>query len=298
MRYFATISHEARAESRRVPEMKTMDYQSTIARIDPIRTRPATALGFVAVLRKVLVIVLVWVSVGRPEGAQQRSVDEASGGYVQLFNGKDIAGWSPLDGPWKVQDNAIFFPELVSWAGADLELMCKAVVIPCDFDLRLEWKEFPPASVDAPGVLVIGTHRASREGVDEWTGPLYCGCSVGDHFIQLVTTKEVTVPIRQARFTASAQVRADARVPAGQWNVLRMQCKGPEFRHWLNGKEILRKHLGKETHLIESPTGGSLLKQWLELKQQGFHLRVDLLGRAVALRNISVRAIKDDEKFD
>jgi hypothetical protein len=232
------------------------------------------------------------------EPPNRLSADEARSGFVLLFNGRDLDGWSPADGPWEVRDNAICFRDLKSWAGVDMALVCERQVIPGDFDLRFEWREPPAGSEFMPGVFHIGNHRGIRETEVEWTGPLFCSYLAGDRGIELLTN-DVSIPLNQARFTSSANPSHDARLPAGQWNIARMTCKGPEFRHWVNGKEVLSRNLSKkeDAHYLTRPNGDSLLKQWLELKQRGFRLQLAVLGRAVAYRSIRVRAIDVDEQI-
>jgi len=108
------------------------------------------------------VLGVVWA--GEPNSLTQ---EEKQAGFQLLFNGKNLDGWGPIDGPWKVQEGAMCFPEADSSHGPDF-LAYQAKWLPADFELRFEWKEAPPGPPGLEGQFAIGTSLGETTG-NEWT---------------------------------------------------------------------------------------------------------------------------------
>lgn len=226
--------------------------------------------------------------------------EEKRAGFELLFNGRDLHGWEPArgsskleDGPWKVQDGAIYFQE--DSLGFP-PLACWRKTIPPDFDLRFEWKQASSSAWPFEGHLSIGTSGVVAENT--WTGSFYCAYFAAERFIQLVTMK-TSVPIKFGNTCGNMPPSKDARRPAGQWNEARMVCKGPLFQHWLNGEKIIDVDLRDGRWLIlEKESGKPLLDEWFKVKTRGFRLEIGNADAPAWFRNIKVRAVGEDEEIE
>src|SRR5262245_28427933 len=88
------------------------------------------------------------------------SEDRSADGFVSLFNGKDLTGWTVPAGDgghWKVADGAIDY-DAQSEAKGDKNLWSDRAYR--DFVLKLDWrlKEAPFVNKNVPYILPDGTH--------------------------------------------------------------------------------------------------------------------------------------------
>jgi hypothetical protein len=227
--------------------------------------------------------------------------EEKRAGFKLLFNGRDLRGWEPAmagweleNGPWKVQDGAIYFPlaDSSNWPS----LACGLSLVPADFELRFEWKEAPPGASFLQGHFSLGTYGAMTD--NGFAGRLYCGYFAGARDIQLYTDK-VRIPIKFAGQSQSKAPAKDNKRPAGQWNQARMVCKGSLVQNWLNGKKVLEIDLRRENWLeLRDEPGSPLLDEWFKAKTRGLVLEIGNAGVAAWYRNLKVRAIAEDEELD
>jgi hypothetical protein len=175
-------------------------------------------------------------------------------GFVSLFNGKDLSGWTVPEGDnghWKVVDGAIDY-DAQSEAKADKSLWSQREFT--DFVLQVDWriKETPYVN---PGVMYIlpdGTHardiqgkplrlalpdsdsgvfirNSGRHQVNIWCWPIGSGEMYG------VRTDPKTSP--EVRAAATPRTQADN--PVGQWNHFEITVRGSTVKVVLNGKTVL-----------------------------------------------------------
>ena len=221
--------------------------------------------------------------------------EEKKAGFQILFNGKDLHGWEPKNGPWKVKNGAIYFPKVDECSGGPDCLAYEAKPIPADFELRFEWKEAPPGSPFLEGHFGIG-NCLGQTTENEWTGSLRCNYYAGDRYIELVTDK-VTVPRKWTGVFSSRTPSKDAQGPVGKWNDSRMVCKGSQFQHWLNGQTILEVDLRQGHWMKEQESTSPLVGEWLRVKNRGFRLSLTTVGAAAWYRSLKVRAVAKDEEI-
>jgi hypothetical protein len=92
--------------------------------------------------------------------------DPSADGFVSLFNGRDLTGWTVPEGDgghWKVVDGAIDY-DAQSAARGDKNLWSAREYR--DFVLRLDWrlKEAPFINKSVPYILPDGTHAKDIHG--------------------------------------------------------------------------------------------------------------------------------------
>lgn len=154
------------------------------------------------------------------------SADEASEGFVQLFNGNDLDGWSAPGSNWVCLSGSL---TRVADGG---DITYEKQRMPDDFDLRFEWKV---STGGDSGVLYRQPGRVEYQILDNsgsphgekaetWAGSLY------DY----------------------AGGLKDQTKRVGRWNESRIICEADRIRHYLNGAVVLDTHYNtpewKEAH--------------------------------------------------
>lgn len=166
-----------------------------------------------------LLIVASLLLLAAPAGAED--------GWVELFNGRNLDGWETVGKQsWEAVNGVLACTgEGAGWLSTIKEYG--------DFELELEFW-LPPAGNS--GVFL----RAPREG-----NPAYNGLE-----IQVLDDRsEKYEDLRPEQFTGSVYdvVPASEHVtkPAGEWNKMRIVCRGPHIDVTLNGTQVVNAELDK-----------------------------------------------------
>jgi hypothetical protein len=193
------------------------------------------------------VVLLAGTSVGVSD-------DRPADGFVSLFNGRDLTGWTVPEGDgghWKVADGAIDY-DARSEAKGDKNLWSAREYR--DFILRLDWKlkESPFINKNVPYILPDGTHAKDVHGkelrlalpdadsgvflrghgdfqVNIWCWPI----GSGEMWTQRVGAKSSP----ELRAAATPRHRADK--PVGEWNHFEITVKGKTVEVVLNGITVI-----------------------------------------------------------
>lgn len=167
--------------------------------------------------------------------------EEQAAGFVLLFNGRDLSGWTPngKPGSFTVRDGVIVADrtgrsDLAYWLSTDRQYG--------DFELRLQYKLSPGGN---SGIFIRAPHegRTSRMGME----------------IQLLDdgmrTGSPGVGDTGAIYRVVA-AKAYVSRPAGQWNDLTILCEADRVRVTLNGQLINDARMTEYPELAARPRKG------------------------------------------
>ena len=147
------------------------------------------------------------------------SEEEIAEGFVSLFNGRSLDGWSisgdNKDG-WAIEDGELVWQS----RGGGVVMSHKRYD---DFILRLEWKLF---NEGANSGLFLRAPRANRQSKMGFEFQM-----MGDH------GQPVHDDTTGAIYSVLAP-KVNASKPAGEWNELEIQLNGPHYKAILNGQVV------------------------------------------------------------
>lgn len=196
------------------------------------------------------------------------SGDEA--GFVSLFNGRDLAGWTGATNSHEVRDGAI-----VCRPGRGGVLFTTEQF--GDFIVRVEFK-LPPAGNNGLALRYPGTGRPAYDG--------FCEIQVADDAEQLARQRD------PRQFNGSAYGIAAARAghlrPIGEWNVQQVTVRGTRVKVELNGAVILDADLAGVPEFLDGKAHPGL---GLKRGHFGFAGHKD----PVRFRNIRLRRLDQGE---
>lgn len=226
-------------------------------------------------------------------GYQRQSINKylsensPEGGYVSLFNGKNLDGWKGLVGnpitrakmsarelaaaqvkadkqmalDWKVEDGMIVFD------GKGFDNLCTDKLYG-DFEILIDWKLYPGPEPDA-GLYLRGTPQ-----VQIWdTARVDVGAQVGSGGLYN-NQQNPSKPLKVA----------DQRV--GDWNTFKIQMIGEKVSVWLNGQLV---------------TDNVVLDNYWDRNQPIFpveQIELQAHGSKVAYRDVYIKEISRPEPFN
>ena len=152
----------------------------------------------------------------------------AADGWVSLFDGKTLAGWTLADGKapgpgWAVEEGGVLH---LAGKGAGLLLSEKEY---SSFELEWEWRIAEGANNGVKyWVTQVGPKR-------EWLGIEYQMIDDVRNSDALIGGSHTTACIYDIK-----AAKADKPVkPAGEWNTSRVVVSDGKIQHWLNGKLVV-----------------------------------------------------------
>ncbi|MEO7412108.1 MAG: DUF1080 domain-containing protein [Opitutaceae bacterium] len=177
----------------------------------------------------------------------------ADSGFTSLFNGKDLTGWSGLDGFWSVQEGAITgqttaekIPKantFLVWQGGEVR----------NFELRLSYRlhadnpdgransgiQFRSKLLD-PADFIVSGYQADLDFARPQVGMLYEERGRGilmkpGEIIRIVTGSDGNHRVEQAGAAADLAATVAAAYKKGAWNEVRIVAEGNRIRHGFNG---------------------------------------------------------------
>lgn len=198
------------------------------------------------------------------------ATDDAQGGWVQLFNGKDLSGWvNPgKPGTWSVADGEIRIIDTKDHCWLRTERMYR------DFELQLDFK-VPPNGNSGVGV------RGSALG-----DPAFSGME-----IQILDSVGKTPDVGQCGAVYDAVAPSSIpEKPAGEWNHYLIRLVGDTIDVTLNGVKVVsgeklddRGYIWDKTRLW--PLKNRLTTGYVALQNH---------GDAAAFRNIKIKDLSTD----
>ena len=205
------------------------------------------------------------------------------GGWIQLFDGKDLKGWRGYKKPdatetrWKVEDGLLTLPS--NGAGdthGARDLITEATFQ--QFDLRWEWKISQGGNSGVKYFVLEDRNDAIGHEYQLIDDERHPDAKIGPH--------------RQtAAFYDVFPAHDRPMKPAGEWNTSEVIVKGKHVTHILNGKTVLEYDL-------ESPTLMAAIEKskfkGIERfgKPQDGHILVQDHGDQVWYRKIEIKRLK------
>jgi hypothetical protein len=192
----------------------------------------------------------------RDAAADLLSPEEIPEGFVPLFDGRSLTGWTVTRDPdgWAVEEGEIVWKRR---GGGYVRSVGRFG----DFVLRLEWRIVRGGN---SGVFIRSPKvgRASRIGMEIQI--------LGDsgnppHRHGTGSVYDVLAP------------RVNAALPEGEWNRMEIRCRGPELKVWLNDQLIQDVDLDADPELRPR-----LRKGFIALQDH---------GHPVAFRNIRIKPL-------
>jgi hypothetical protein len=186
-------------------------------------------------------------------------------GFVSLFDGKTLAGWSVREGPdsaFYVRDGAIVVHESAgypAWLRSDTQYE--------NFDFRCEF--FIQGWMDS-GVYI----HAPEHGP-----PLYCGKQI--HLFHQPEADPNTASMG-AIFPVVAPRKVNVR-NQGDWNSLRVVADGLKFQVWTNGELI------HDLSLASHPE--------LRVRLRRGYLGIESLSYPIRFRNLQIRELPSTDRW-
>ncbi len=163
-----------------------------------------------------------------PSGAQKLTPKEKKQGYVSLFDGKDLSGWTMMDAQdWSVKNGILITQGKGGWLRSDN--MYK------DFELQLDFKMSPSHALDVNSLTNSGVMlRSLKDG-----NPSFSGMEIqiiDDHG----RSKSFQLQWQRCGALYGAVPPAmDATKPAGEWNHYDITLVGGHLNVKLNGKVVV-----------------------------------------------------------
>lgn len=221
------------------------------------------------------------------------SFSQAQGKWVKLFNGKDLAGWKPLNGKalYTVKNGEIIgttvFKEPNSFMVTEATYG--------DFILELEYKldadmnsgiQFRSESkADYKDGRVHGYQMEIDPSARAWTGGIYDEAR------------------RDWLYTLEYNTSAKTAYKKGEWNLCRIECIGPVIRIWVNGiptanlvdDVTLKGFIALQVHAIGKPEDAGKTIRWRNIRIQTQDLKPSAPDDLFVVNNL-VNTLSEQEK--
>lgn len=152
-----------------------------------------------------------------------------------LFNGKDLAGWTFESINPKIAPQSI-------WSVADGILICKGRPPGLmrtekefsNYELTVEWRWAPGGTPGNSGVLI---HASKPKELFVWPKSIEVQLATGNagDFWTIGETLAVAGTKPQENGRRWVKKSESREKPPGEWNTLRVRCKGATVTAWVNG---------------------------------------------------------------
>jgi hypothetical protein len=194
------------------------------------------------------------------------SFSQAQGKWEKLFNGKDLAGWKPLNGKalYSVKDGEIvgatvfkepnsFLVTEVAYGDFILELEFK---LDADMNSGIQFRS--ESKADFKDGRVHGYQMEIDPSARAWTGGLYDEAR------------------RNWLYPLEYNPAAKTAYKKGDWNLCRIECIGPVIRVWVNGiptsnlvdDMTLKGFIALQVHSVGKPEDSGKTIRWRNIRIQ------------------------------
>jgi hypothetical protein len=171
----------------------------------------------------------IWAALGllllcAGQGAVAHAAEEKNGGFVPLYNGKDLTGWEGHNGSttgWKAEG------EILSCEGKGAGWL-RTTKMYSDFVLRIDWR-IPKHGNSGVGLRFPHKGDPAHEGME---------IQILDDSAEEFQGKK----LKDAQHTGGIYYQAAAKQgvakPPGEWNSYEITCLGPHVKVVLNGQVV------------------------------------------------------------
>jgi 3-keto-disaccharide hydrolase len=216
------------------------------------------------------------------QAPDKKAASKDAGGWIQLFDGKDLKGWRGYKKPdatesrWKVVDGMLTLPS--NGAGdthGARDLITDATFE--EFDLRWEWKISEGGNSGVKYFVLEDRNDAIGHEYQVIDDERHADAKIGPH--------------RQtAAFYDVFPAHDRPLKPAGEWNTSEVIVKGKHVTHILNGKTVLEYDL--ESPELQAAIAKSKFKDIARFgKPQNGHILVQDHGDQVWYRKIEIKRL-------
>ncbi|MEE9602719.1 MAG: DUF1080 domain-containing protein [Thermoguttaceae bacterium] len=197
--------------------------------------------------------------------------DGADDGFVDIFNGKDLSGWA-TDGKktykegaekkpvWTVKDG------IIKCAGKNPLGFLRYDKQLSDFILRIEYRMSPKCN---SGLGIRGT---------VFTGPRATRPSMAGYELQVLDDSgRKPTPRSSGSLYRYVAPKVNASKPAGEWNTVEIDCRGPKIHITMNGQTLHDVDQSKIEAIKNKPLSG--------------YFSVQNHGRVIEFRNVRLKEL-------
>jgi len=161
---------------------------------------------------------------------------------IQLFNGKDLGGWTHYlwNSEQKAQDTTT--PMSAVWSVQDGILICQGKPVGYirtveefeNYKLAVEWRWPEGTERGNNGVLV---HTSTPNALGPWPRSIEVQLAKDNAGDFWVIGTELEVPDLEKRRQGRRHLNLtdNSEKPVGQWNRMEIECRGDEIMVWVNG---------------------------------------------------------------
>jgi hypothetical protein len=195
----------------------------------------------------------------------------ADDGFVDIFNGKDLSGWTvdrSMIGDKNAEDKSAWTVEdgTLKCTGKDPMGFLRYDKQLGDFILRIEYRMSPKCNSGL--CFRAAVHAGTRATRPSLTG----------YEIQVLddSGREPTAHSSGSLYRYMA-AKVNASKPAGKWNAVEIECRGPKIRITINGQTLHDVDQSKIEAIKNKPLSG--------------YFSVQNHGRVIEFRNIRVKKL-------
>ena len=198
-----------------------------------------------------LLVPAVLAAVGYSQGLNTLTTQEKNNGWILLFDGKTMNGWSEPGNAWTIEDDAL---KSTHRPKVRHDLFTQARFR--DFELTFEWRISPKGNSgvkyriqDRFWVEDRSDNPALKKFEDltnfRMTHRLPSPPPNAQEYVVAFEYQVIDNGGKQPAGSLYDMIPAarDLSLPTGQWNQSRIVVKGNRFEHWLNGAKVLDSSL-------------------------------------------------------
>jgi hypothetical protein len=166
--------------------------------------------------------------------------------FINLFNGRNLAGWKGLKGYWSVKNGSIRGRE--NKESSRQTFLVLNSLKPTNFELRFKYRFFSRegnsglqfrSQVLDPRIYVVGGYQADFDANAQFDGSLYDEAGVAGGRETISNRGEKTIWDAESRRHAEplsvSDVELRSFIRSGQWNDVVLVADGPHIVYSING---------------------------------------------------------------